>query len=152
MSDYLQQPAIVGPGLFTVTMMTLVAAGLLAIMGATSPGFITLPLGIIGDIIDDDTLIHRQPRGGVYRGVWSFARKLAPAAGIGITPPLLAVAWLPLRRPRRPGIARCAEVRLLFGPVPFYVLGGVLLYWFPITARRHDIIRRRLHQRQQRAG
>jgi len=39
-----------------------------------------------------------------------------------------------------------------FGPVPFYVLGGVLLYWFPITARRHDIIRRRLHQRQQRAG
>jgi len=151
MSDYLQQPAIVGPGLFTVTMMTLVAAGLLAIMGATSPGFITLPLGIIGDIIDDDTLIHRQPHGGSIGACGSFG-KVAPAAGIGITLPLLAVAWLPLRRPRRPGIARCAEVRLLFGPVPFYVLGGVLLYWFPITARRHDIIRRRLHQRQQRAG
>jgi len=37
----------------------------------------------------------------------------------------------------------------------FYVLGGVLLFYFPINAKRHDIIRRRLKQRedrQERAG
>lgn len=195
MSDYLQQPAIVGPGLFTVTIMTLAAVplwlwvsrrigkhaatatslmltmllyagvtpllhagqgwwyvGLLAIMGATSSGFTTLPLGMIGDIIDYDTLIHRQPRGGIYWGVWSFAQKVAPAIGIGITLPFLQ--WLGFHPGAHNSQSSLDALKYVycFGPVPFYVLGGLLLYWFPLTARRHDIIRRRLLQRQTRAS
>ncbi|MBS0470416.1 MAG: MFS transporter [Proteobacteria bacterium] len=193
MSDYLGQPAIVGPGLFTVTIMTLAAVpfwlwvsrrigkhaatatslllsmllyggvtpllhagqgwyyvGLLAVMGVTSSGFITLPLGMIGDIIDYDTLVHGQPRGGIYWGVWSFAQKVAPAAGIGITLPFLQ--WLGFHPGGHNDHAALEALKYVycFGPVPFYVLGGVLLYWFPITARRHGIIRRRLQQREAR--
>jgi glycoside/pentoside/hexuronide:cation symporter, GPH family len=195
MSDYLKQPSIVGPGLFTATIMTLAAVplwlwvsrrigkhaatatsllltmllyagvtpllragqgwwyvGLLAVMGVTSSGFSTLPLGMIGDIIDYDTLIYRQPRGGLYWGVWSFAQKVAPALGIGLTLPFLQ--WLGFHPGAHNSYASLTALKYVycFGPVPFYVIGGLLLYWFPITARRHEIIRRRLLQRQARAA
>jgi glycoside/pentoside/hexuronide:cation symporter, GPH family len=194
MSDYLRQPAIVGPGLFTATITTLVAVplwlwishrigkhaavatslmltmllyagvtpllhagqgwwyvGLLAVMGVTSSGFSTLPLGMIGDIIDYDTLINRQPRGGIYWGVWSFAQKVAPALGIGITLPFLQ--WLGFHPGAHNSQSSLGALKYVycFGPVPFYVIGGLLLYWFPLNARRHGIIRRRLLQRQARA-
>ncbi|HEY1706890.1 MAG TPA: MFS transporter [Rhizomicrobium sp.] len=130
-----------------------VYVGLLAIMGATSSGFVTLPLGIIGDIIDFDTLKYRLPRGGIFFGVWSFAQKVAPAAGIGVTLPILQ--WLGFHPGAHNGPQALTALKYVycFGPVPFLVLGGVLLLvYFPIDARRHDIIRRRLHQRQERAA
>ncbi len=127
--------------------------GLLAIMGATSSGFATLPLGIIGDIIDFDTLKHRTPRGGIFFGVWSFAQKVAPAMGIGVTLPFLQ--WLGYH----PGVHNSPQALAAlkyvycFGPVPFLVLGGILLFfYFPIDAHRHDVIRRRLQQREERGS
>jgi Na+/melibiose symporter-like transporter len=128
-----------------------VYVGLLAIMGASSSGFITLPLGIIGDIIDYDTLIHRVPRGGIFFGVWSFAQKVAPAAGIGITLPFLQ--WLGYTPGKHNGEQALLALKYLYcyGPVPLLVIGGVfLLVYFPIDERRHDIIRRRLMQREER--
>ncbi len=123
---------------------------LLAIMGSTSSGFITLPLGIIGDIIDFDTLVHSQPRGGIFFGVWSFAQKVAPAAGIGVTLPFLQ--WLGYHPGAHNGPEALAALKYVYclGPVPFYVIGGTLLFFFPIDARRHGIIRRRLEQREMR--
>jgi len=124
--------------------------GLLAILGATTSGFTTLPLSMMGDIIDFDTLTHKLPRGGIFFGVWSFAQKVAPAAGIGVTLPLLQ--WLGFHPGAHNGPQALAALKYVycFGPVPFYVLGGVLLYHFPIDARRHGIIRKRLQQREQR--
>ena len=118
--------------------------GLLAIMGATSSGFITLPLGMIGDIIDFDTLIHRQPRGGIYWGVWSFAQKVAPALAIGVTLPFLQ--WLGFH----PGghntqaALECAEIRLLLRPRAVLCRRrGHCCSGIPLDAHRHDIIRKR---------
>jgi len=124
--------------------------GLLGVMGTTSSGFTTLPLGMIGDIIDFDALLHRQPRGGIFFGVWSFAQKVAPALGIGLTLPLLQ--WLGFHPDGHNDKTALAALKYVYclGPVPFYVVGGSLLFWFPIDARRHDIIRRRLNQREKR--
>lgn len=128
-----------------------VYAGLLAFMGATSSGFVTLPLGIIGDIIDYDTLKYRVPRGGIFFGVWSFAQKVAPAAGIGITLPFLQwLGYAPGKHNSEHALLALKYV-YCYGPVPLLVIGGIfLLLYFPIDERRHDIIRRRLVQREQR--
>jgi Na+/melibiose symporter-like transporter len=123
---------------------------LIALLGVTSSGANTLPLGIIGDIIDYDTLIHRQPRGGIYWGMWSFAQKASPALAIGATLPFLN--WLGFH----PGVHNTAasldalKYVFCFGPIPFYVVGSALLFWFPIDARRHAVIRRRLMAREAR--
>ena len=123
---------------------------LLAVMGASSSGFITLPVGMIGDIIDYDTLIHRQPRGGIFWGMWSFAQKISPALGIGVTLPLLKLLDFHPGAHNTHAALNALKYVYCFGPVPFYVIGGLLLFFFPIDARRHDIIRRRLDQREKR--
>ncbi len=126
--------------------------GLLGLMGVASAGFTTLPVGLIGDIIDYDTLLHGVPRGGIFWGVWSFAQKVAPAFGIGITLPFLKfLGFQPGGHNTEAGLHALKYV-YCFGPAPFYILGGVILLWFPIDARRHEIIRRRLVAREERAS
>lgn len=123
---------------------------LIALLGVTSSGANTLPLGIIGDIIDYDTLIHRQPRGGIYWGMWSFAQKASPALAIGATLPFLN--WLGFHPGAHNTAASLDALKYVFcfGPIPFYVVGSALLFWFPIDARRHAVIRRRLMAREAR--
>ena len=125
---------------------------LMCVLGATSSGYVTLPLSIIGDVIDYDTLKHRLPRGGLYWGVWSFAQKVAPALAIGVTMPLLKTLGF------NPGGHNSAEALLAlkytfcFGAVPFMLGGGLLLLFFPINAHRHALIRRRIEARERRVG
>jgi Na+/melibiose symporter-like transporter len=123
---------------------------LIALLGATSSGANTLPLGIIGDIIDYDTLIHRQPRGGIYWGMWSFAQKASPALAIGATLPFLHWLGFQPSAHNTPASLDALKYVFCFGPIPFYVVGSALLFWFPIDAQRHAVIRRRLMAREAR--
>ncbi|HEX4195879.1 MAG TPA: MFS transporter [Caulobacteraceae bacterium] len=125
--------------------------GLLCVLGVVSSGFQTLPLGMIGDIIDYDTLIHGQPRGGLFWGVWSFAQKVSPAFAISATLSLLGLFGYSPGAHNTASALKALKYIYCFGPAPFYVVGASLLFWFPIDARRHDIIRRRLDARQARA-
>jgi Na+/melibiose symporter-like transporter len=125
--------------------------GVVAVLAAVSGGYQVLPSGIIGDVIDYDTLRHGQARGGIYWGVWSFAQKLAPALGIGVTLPLLKLfGFNPGGHSTTTGLWALRDA-FCFAIIPFLFAGGVLLMRFPIDARRHDIIRRRLDARTRRA-
>jgi Na+/melibiose symporter-like transporter len=121
---------------------------LISVLGMASSGYVTLPLSIIGDVIDYDTLKHRLPRGGLYWGVWSFAQKAAPALAIGITMPALKFLGF------NPGGHNTYEALLAlkyvfcFGAVPFMLGGALLLLFFPINSRRHELIRRRIEARE----
>ncbi len=126
--------------------------GLLAIMGISCSGFVTLPMGLIGDIIDYDTLLHRQPRGGIYWGVWSFAQKVSPALAIGVTLPLLKYLGFQPGAHNTEAALEALKYVYCFGAVPFLLIAGIIFLYFPIDARRHEIIRRRLQQRQERAA
>lgn len=57
--------------------------------GAISAGFITLPVGIIGDIIDYDALKAGRQRSGMYFGIMALANQVAPAIAIGVALPIL---------------------------------------------------------------
>jgi Na+/melibiose symporter-like transporter len=125
---------------------------LLGLLGAASSGLSTLPLGIIGDVIDYDTLMNRQARGGIYWGVWSFAQKVAPALGIGVTLPLLGYLGFSASGHNAPAALESLKRIYCFGPVIFYVFAGVMFLIFPIDARRHGVIVRglaRLEAREQ---
>jgi Na+/melibiose symporter-like transporter len=123
---------------------------LLGALGFASCGLSTLPLGIIGDVIDYDTLMHGQARGGIYWGVWSFAQKVAPALGIGLTLPLLSLLGFSAKGHNTAASLASLKYMYCFGPVAFYTVAGVLFLLFPIDARRHDVIVRGLRRLERR--
>jgi Na+/melibiose symporter-like transporter len=91
-------------------------------------------------------------RGGIFWGVWTFAQKLAPALGIGLTLPLLKMLGFNPGSHSTPAGLQALRFAFCFAIVPFLLAGAVLLLVFPIDARRHDIIRRRLEVRARRTG
>ena len=125
--------------------------GIAAVLGAVSSGYVTLPIGIIGDVIDFDTLKHRVPRGGLYWGVWSFTQKVTPAFSIAITLPMLK--WLGFNPSghNSPAALLALKYTFCYGILPFFIAGAILLLYFPLDSRRHAIIRRRLEERERRS-
>jgi Na+/melibiose symporter-like transporter len=123
---------------------------LMVVIGAASAAFLTLPIGIMGDVIDYDEMRNGEQRGGLFFGVWAFAQQIAPALAIGATLPLLHWLGFEPSRANDPSALQALRFVYCFGPFPFYLLGAILLLRFPIDARRHAIIRRRLDARQQR--
>jgi Na+/melibiose symporter-like transporter len=121
--------------------------GAMIVAGAASAGYLTLPLGMMGDVIDFDALKTGQTRGGLYFGIWSFAQKISPAIAVGITLPLLTyVGFDPASKGGTAGVMALKYIFAL-GSTPLFLIGALLLMAFPIDARRHGIIRRRLDGR-----
>ncbi|MGH6986718.1 MAG: MFS transporter [Caulobacteraceae bacterium] len=123
---------------------------MVAVLGVVSAGYQTLPIGIIGDVIDYDALKHGLPRGGIYWGVWSFAQKVAPALGIGVTLPALQFMGFRPGAHNSPGALIALRDTFCFAVIPFFSAGSVLLLGFPINDRRHALIRLRLAAREAR--
>lgn len=124
--------------------------GLMGLMGFCSAAFLTLPLGIMGDIIDYDTLKTRETRGGLFFGVWAFFQQISPAIAIGVTLPLLEQLGFHAKGTNTPEALQALKYVYCLGPVPFMLAGAVMFLAFPIDARRHGIIRRRLESRRAR--
>jgi GPH family glycoside/pentoside/hexuronide:cation symporter len=121
--------------------------GLMALCGVTSAAFLTLPLGIMGDIIDYDSLKTGESRGGLFFGVWAFFQQISPAIAIGITLPLLESLGFSAKGGNDAEALRALKYVYCLGPLPFMLAGAVMFMTFPIDARRHGIIRRRLDTR-----
>lgn len=122
-----------------------------AVLGAVSSGYVTLPIGVIGDVIDYDTLKHRVPRGGLFWGVWSFTQKVTPAFSIAVT--MFMLKWLGFNPAGHNSLEGLLALKYTFcyGILPFFISGAILLLYFPLDSRRHAVIRRRLEQREARA-
>jgi glycoside/pentoside/hexuronide:cation symporter, GPH family len=121
--------------------------GLMSLCGITSAAFLTLPLGIMGDIIDYDTLKTGEARGGLFFGVWAFFQQISPAIAIGVTLPLLEHLGFSAKGGNDAEALRALKYVYCLGPLPFMLAGALMFMTFPIDARRHGIIRRRLDAR-----
>lgn len=83
-------------------------------------------------------------------GIWSFAQKISPAIAVGITLPFLTyVGFDPSSKGGTAGV-EALKYTFALGSTPLFLIGAVLLMAFPIDARRHGIIRRRLDGRAER--
>jgi Na+/melibiose symporter-like transporter len=106
----------------------------------------------MGDIVDYGTLKTGVRRTGSYFAFYLLINKVAIALGAGMGFMLLSLFGYSAK----PGAVNddLAKLGMLITvaliPMILKSGGGLLMWWFPLDERRHDIIRRRLAQKAQR--
>ena len=109
---------------------------------------LSLPSAIQADVIDYDELLTGERREGQYIGLWSIAKKLAAAVGIGAGLALLGMAGY------TPNVEQTESVRLvlrtLYALVPSLcnLAGLVVALAYPINDTVHGQIRRAIARKR----
>lgn len=120
-----------GPGDSTIYGVLVFFSGIG--LGAT----IALPSSMQADVIDYDELLTGERREGQYIGLWSLAKKLAAALGVGLSLSLLAYAGY------KPNVEQTETVRLtlrvLYALIPslLNLLGMAIAFFYPIHPQAH---------------
>jgi GPH family glycoside/pentoside/hexuronide:cation symporter len=110
---------------------------------------LALPSAIQADVIDYDEMLTGARREGRYIGVWSIAKKLAAALGVGIGLAVLGAAGYV------PNSAQPAEVvlalRVLYALVPCLLNFAAILVAlaFPLNAAKHRQVLAAIQARRQ---
>ncbi len=114
-----------------------------------------LPLAMMADVIDVDTVRTGGRRAGTYFSILGLADKLAVAFGTGMA---LNVVGL-LGFVARGGVEASTDVGVLslrlvycIGPIFFYGLAMGLIWSYPLTPERHERLRERMARRMERLG
>ena len=115
-----------------------------------------MPWSLVPDAVEYDFAENGSRREGVFYGMWTFTSKLGSALARGLTGWILAVfAYVEPQAagevPAQPDSA-IMGIRLLTGPVPalFFVLGIVVLSFYPITRSVYDEIMKKAEAREER--
>ena len=122
--------------------------GLVFLSGIGFGAGLALPSAIQADVIDYDQLLTGQRREGRYIGLWSIAKKLAAALGIGIGLLLLG------RTGYSPNVAQTAStvfmLKVLYALVPCLcnVVSIAIIRFYPISEQEHARIRNEIERRQ----
>jgi GPH family glycoside/pentoside/hexuronide:cation symporter len=109
---------------------------------------LALPSAIQADVIDYDELMCGQRREGQYIGLWSIAKKLAAAIGVGAGLSILGLAGY------TPNVAQTEQVqltlRILYALVPSVcnILAFVIVLAYPISSQVHKQIRNAIAERK----
>jgi Na+/melibiose symporter-like transporter len=111
------------------------------------------PVSIVSDIVDYDTLKNRTSRAGNFFSLFTFIDKLLHALGYGIGFYLLALFGYDPKASQHGALAVTGlMLAIVFVPSACFGASGLALLRFPIDARRHSIIRRRIEARTARAA
>jgi Na+/melibiose symporter-like transporter len=105
---------------------------------------LALPPAMQADVIDLDTLRTGQQRAGLFFALWSMSTKLALALSVGLAFPALdALGFAAGGENDRQTILWLA---VIYAWVPTVLkLCAIAMIWsHPMSAKRHDIVRRRL--------
>ncbi|HXQ50774.1 MAG TPA: MFS transporter [Stellaceae bacterium] len=117
------------------------------VTGAALGADLALPPAMQADVVDLDQLRTGEARAGFYFAIWGMGTKLAlgSAAG-GAFLALDAVGFDPARSNGRAALFALAAIYAL-APVVLKGCAVALVWNYPLDARRHAIIRRRLDRR-----
>lgn len=128
-----------GPGDVVPFALICVATGLMLAFD------IALPPAIQADVIDVDTAASGEQRSGLYFALWALATKLALAAAVGITFPLLDWAGY---RPgsTTPSAEAGTALAMLYAwlPIPAKLAAIGLMWRFPIDEAAQVGLRRQI--------
>jgi GPH family glycoside/pentoside/hexuronide:cation symporter len=133
-------PAIPAGGIVAFTIVCIVT-------GAALGADLALPPALQADVIDLHTLRHGEARAGLYFAVWSMVTKLALAVAAGIGLGGLAALGFDTSA-AEPGSPWPVLVIYAGIPTVLKVIAVVIVGSYPIGAKRHAIIRRRLQMRR----
>ncbi len=123
-------------------------AVLVLVSGIGFGAALAIPSAIQADVIDYDELLVGKRREGRYIGLWSIAKKVAAAFGIGIALMLLGKTGYV------PNLAQSEPVkltlRILYAVVPCgcNLLAFIIALMYPISSDRHDAIREAIDRRR----
>lgn len=136
-------------GVFFLGAGDLVAYGaLVALSGIGFGATLAIPSAMQADVIDYDELLTGRRREGQYVGVWSIAKKLAAALGVGLALPIVGAAGY------QPNVQQTAEtelaLRTLYALVPSAcnLLGLTIALFYPIDRDRHRAILEAIESRR----
>jgi GPH family glycoside/pentoside/hexuronide:cation symporter len=115
--------------------------GMLVIVSGIGFGAsLALPSAIQADVIDYDELLTGQRREGCYIGIWSIAKKLAAAVGVGAGLTLLGDAGYTPNAPQPPDVLMTLRVMYALVPCLCNVAAIVLILKYPLDAGIHGAI------------
>jgi len=120
---------------------TLIYGILVFLSGIGFGATLAIPSAIQADVIDYDELLTGERREGQYIGLWSIAKKMAAAVGVGIGLSVLGLAGY------TPNVEQSEQVRLtlrtLYALVPSIcnIIAFGIALTYPISSRIHRDIR-----------
>ncbi len=109
---------------------------------------LAIPSAMQADVIDYDELLSGKRREGQYIGVWSVAKKLAAALGVGVSLSLLGISGY------SPNVAQSEDVvftlRVLYALVPSVcnILALFIAMLYPINRVTHEAIQDAVQKRK----
>jgi GPH family glycoside/pentoside/hexuronide:cation symporter len=134
-----------GPSAFLPAMV------LTAVLALVAGGILVVPMALLGDIVDYDILKTGVNRAGNYFAINTLMQKFGMGAGMGIGLPVIAAFGYQSGA----DITGLVKFGLIFTylvlPTCFGLAAAAVIWGFPIDARRHGIIRRRIEQRAARS-
>lgn len=119
-------------------------------LGFIETGWMVAPSALLGDIVDYDTLKTGSDQTGLYYSVLSLLNTGAAAVGGAAAFWLLGLLNFDATGPNEGTALLGLHVAFAIAPAVTYALCAFVIWWFPIDARRHGIIRRRIENRAQR--
>jgi Na+/melibiose symporter-like transporter len=126
--------------------------GLIAVVSALGTPNMIFPMAIVNDIADYDRLRSGENRNGSYYALRLLIYKAAFALGGSLGLYLLAAVGFDPRLETHSEFARQGLVfTLVVLPNLLFVAAGIVLLRFPLDARRHSVIRRRIEAREARS-
>lgn len=121
--------------------------------GLGSSGKLILPASLAADTIDYDTLLTGNREAGSHLALLNVANKICFAVSIGGTFGLLALSGFdPTSDANSQSSINALMAIGTILPAGLLAAGVAILWSYPLTKKRHDIIRRRLEQKSARAG
>ena len=108
---------------------------------------LALPSAIQADVIDYDELISGLRREGLFIGIWSIAKKLAAALGVGIS--LYLLGYVGYEPNIEQSDAVVLALKLLYGLVPCLcnIIAFMVALLYPISQEKHREIRKLIKER-----
>ena len=128
------------------------ALAVFILMGLISNFIWVMPPAIVADTVDYGMLKGAGDDSAIYMALYLFTQKTALAAGVGIALPLAASLGFNPAEASGPEALRALTIVALILPSCIGVFGAMILFNYPIDARRHSTIRRWLRRQAARVG
>jgi len=124
-----------------------VFAAICLVTGLSLGADLVLPPAIQADVVAYDELRSGKARAGLQFAFWGMSTKLALALAVGLALPALELAGFDAAAPE-PEEIRTLVVIYSLVPVVIKTIAIAVVWRFPITARKHSVIRRRLDRKR----
>ncbi|MBN1532551.1 MAG: MFS transporter [Spirochaetes bacterium] len=111
-----------------------------------------MPWAIVPDAVEYDYLLSGERTEGAFYGIWTFGIKIGQAVALAISGCVLSLFGY------IPDVIQSSSsllgIRLLLGPIPafIYILGIVVLYFYPLTEKRYNEVLQQIREMEASKG